>query len=443
MGSSAVRGDHDDTVCAQCPQRDLLFNGGGLVAAQLLKGADDVALIRGEHHLKGGVAGHGVAPGQSLTDLDGKVLVHKLAVGVHLGGAVCIGLEGQRVAAAGAGGGAGDLVHRGNVTGGLQGPLRSIPCTGGVGDVGEGHVHAAGSCKAQIRLLCLLHGHGVVQLSILGNAGGGAALCRDIQGRRADHRAGGAVRIDGVLGGNIAVAGLGQTHAVGVTLLDGLRAERRTIRLDVVGSSRLVGDDAGVAADAHSVFDLNTVQRELGADDRNLIREIAAGAADAVAHHEGKSLLTVRSRVHIIDGDIGLQIEVLGGRVDGGVVEGQAVCRGVRDELAALLVDGAIIFDGAGVEGDLAVDVRAICDGVDSCCSGGAEGFELPVARCGGRPLRKRGQRCHAQKHRACQQSGYGAPDALLCVSHRNSPFPAALPESAISPLRLRHNVVF
>ena len=82
---------------------------------------------------------------------------------------------------------------------------------------------------------------------------------------------------------------------------------------------------------------------------------------------EGKSLLTVRSRVHIIDGDIGLQIEVLGDRVDGGVVEGQAVCRGVRDELAALLVDGAIIFDGAGVEGDLAVDVRAICDGVDSC----------------------------------------------------------------------------
>ena len=75
--------------------------------------------------------------------------------------------------------------------------------------------------------------------------------------------------------------------------------------------------------------------------------------------------------------------------------------------------------------------------------SGGAGGFELPVARCGGRPLRKRGQRCHAQKHRACQQSGYGAPDALLCVSHRNSPFPAALPESAISPLRLRHNVVF
>ena len=80
MGSSAVRGDHDDTVCAQCPQRDLLFNGGGLVAAQLLKGADDVALIRGEHHLKGGVAGHGVAPGQGLTDLDGKVLDRKSVV---------------------------------------------------------------------------------------------------------------------------------------------------------------------------------------------------------------------------------------------------------------------------------------------------------------------------------------------------------------------------
>ena len=63
----------------------------------------------------------------------------------------------------------------------------------------------------------------------------------------------------------------------------------------------------------------------------------------------------------IIDGDIGLQIRSSGWSVDGGVVEGQAVCRGVRDELAALLVDGAIIFDGAGVEGDLAVDVRAIC----------------------------------------------------------------------------------
>ena len=71
MGCAAVRGDHDDTVCAQCPQRDLFFNGGGLVAAQLLKGADDVVLVRGEHYLKGGIAGHGVAPGQGLAGLNG------------------------------------------------------------------------------------------------------------------------------------------------------------------------------------------------------------------------------------------------------------------------------------------------------------------------------------------------------------------------------------
>ena len=443
VSCAAVRGDDDDAVRAQSTERNLLLDSSGIVAAQLFVRADSVVFVRGELDLKGGIAGHGVALGEGLTCLDVHIFVHDHTVCGDGRFAVGVGLEHQFIAVTGAGGRAGDLVNGGNIAGRLERPLGSVPRARGVGDVGEGHVHAARRRKAQISFVGFLHGHGVVQLCVLGDAGSGAVLRRDVQGRRADDVAGRAVGVDGVLGGDVAVAGLGKAHTVGVALLDGLRAERRTIRLDVVGSSRLVGDDAGVAADAHSVFDLNTVQRELGADDRNLIREIAAGAADAVAHHEGKSLLTVRSRVHIIDGDIGLQIEVLGGRVDGGVVEGQAVCRGVRDELAALLVDGAIIFDGAGVEGDLAVDVRAICDGVDSCCSGGAEGFELPVARCGGRPLRKRGQRCHAQKHRACQQSGYGAPDALLCVSHRNSPFPAALPESAISPLRLRHNVVF
>ena len=417
MGCAAVRSDHDNAVCAQCPQRDLLFNGGGLVAAQLLKGADDVVLVRGEHHLEGGVAGHGVAPGQGLASLDGKVLVHKLAVGVHLGGAVCIGLESQRVAAAGAGGGAGDLVHRVDVTGGLQGPLRGIPCTGGVGDVGEGHVHAAGSCKAQICLVCLLHGHGVVQLGILGNTGGGAVLCRDVQGRRANDRTGGAVRIDGVLGGNVAVAGLGKADTVGVALLDGLAAEGSAGGLDLVRGGGLVGDDAGVAAHTHGVLDLYAVQRELGTGNGDLVGEVAAGTAQTVAQHQRKALLTVRGGVDVVDGHIGLQIEVFLGGVDGGVVEGKTVSRGVGNELAALLVDGAVLLHGAGVQGDLVVDVCTLCKGVDVCCGGGAEGFELPAV-CRGAVLCKCGQRRHAQQQRTCQQPGQSAPDGLLCFSH-------------------------
>ena len=417
VGCAAVRGDHDDTVCAQSPQRDLLFNSGGLVAAQLFKGADDVVLVRGEHHLKGGVASHGVAPGQGLASLDGKVLVHKLAVGVHLGGAVCISLESQRVAAAGAGGGAGDLVHRVDVTGGLQGPLRGIPCTGGVGDVGEGHIHAAGSCKAQICLVCLLHGHGVVQLRVLGNAGGGAVLCRDVQDRRADDRASGAVRIDGVLGGNVAVAGLGQTDAVGVALLDGLAAEGGAGRLDLVGGGGLVGDDAGVAAHTHGVLDLYAVQRELGTGNGDLVGEVAAGTAQTVAQHQRKALLTVRGGVDVVDGHIGLQIEVFLGGVDGGVVEGKTIGGGVCNKLAALFVDGAVLLDGAGVQGDFAVDVCTLCKGVDVRCGGGAEGLELPAV-CRGAVLCKCGQRRHAQQQRTCQQPGQSAPDGLLCFSH-------------------------
>ena len=431
MGSAAVRGDHDDTVCAQCPQRDLLFNGGGLVAAQLLKGAEDIVLVRGEHHLKGGVACHGVASGQGLAGLDGKILVHKLAVGVHLGGAVCIGFEGQRIAAAGAGGGACDLVHRGDVAGGLQGPFRGIPCTGGVGDVGEGHVHAAGSCKAQIRLVCLLHGHGVVQLSVLGNAGGGGALCRNIQGRRANHRAGGAVRVDGVLGGNIAVAGLGKADAVGVAVLDGLAAEGGAGGLDLVGGGSLVGDDAGVAAHTHSVLDLYAVQRELGAGDRDLVGEVAAGAAQAVAQHQRKALLSVRGRVDVVDGHIGLQVEVFLGGVNGGVVEGKTVGRGVGNELAALFVDGAVLLHGAGVQGDFVVDVCTLCKGVDLCCRGGAEGLELPAV-CRGTVLCKCSQRRHAQQ-RTCQQPGHSAPDGLLCFFHGYSPFPYTPPDANLS----------
>ena len=417
MGCAAVRGDHDDTVCAQSPQRDLLFNGGSLVAAQLFKGADDVVLVRGEDDLEGGVAGHGVAAGQGLAGLDGKVFVHKLAVGVHLGGAVCIGLEGQRVAAAGAGGGAGDLIHRDNVAGGLQRPLRGIPCTGGVGDVGEGHVHAAGSCKAQIRLVGLLHGHGVVQLRVLGNAGGGAALCRDVQGRRANHRAGGAVRIDGILGGNVAVAGFGQTDAVGIALLDGLAAESSAGGIDLVGGGGLVRDDAGVAAHAHGVLDLYAVQRELGTGNGDLVGEVAAGAAQAVAQHQRKALLSVRGGVDIVDGYIGLQIKVFLGGVDGGVVEGKTVSRGVGNKLAALLVDGTVLLHGAGVQSDFAVDVCTLCKGVDLCCGGGAEGLELPAV-CRGAVLCKCSQRHHAQQQRTCQQPGDSAPDGLLCFSH-------------------------
>ena len=434
VGSAAVRGDHNDTVCAQCPQRDLLFNGGSLVAAQLFKGADHVVLVRGEHDLKGGVAGHGVAPGQGLAGLDGQILVHKLAVGVHLGGAVRIGLEGQCIAAAGAGRGAGDLVYRVDVAGGLQGPLRGIPCTGGVGDVGEGHIHAAGSCKAQISLVCLLHGHGVVQLSVLGNAGGGAVLCRDVQGRRADHRAGGAVRIDGVLGGNIAVAGLGQTDAVGVALLDGLAAESGAGRLDIIRGGGLVGDDAGVAAHTHGILDLYAVQRELGTGDRDLVGEVAAGTAQAIAQHQRKALLSVRGGVDVVDGHIGLQIEVFLGGVDGGVVEGKAVSRGVSNKLAALFVDGAVLLDGAGVQGDFAVDVCTLCKGVDVCCCGGAEGLELPAV-CRGVVLCKCSQRRHAKQQRTCQQPGQSAPDGLLCFSHGNSPFPYT-PRTRVCPCR-------
>ena len=309
------------------------------------------------------------------------------------------------------------MIHRVDVTGGLQGPLRGIPCTGGVGDVGEGHVHAAGSCKAQISLVCLLHGHGVVQLSILGNAGGGAVLCRNVQGRRADHRAGGAVGVDGVLGGNIAVAGLGKTDAIGITLLDGLAAEGSAGGLDLVRGGSLVGDDAGVAAHAHGILDLYAVQRELGTGDRDLVGEVAAGAAQAIAQHQRKALLSVRGGVDVVDGHIGLQIEVFLGGVDGGVVEGKTVSRGVGNELAALFIDGAILLDSAGVQGDFAVDVCTLCKGVDLCCCGGAEGLELPAV-CRGAVLCKCSQRCHAQQQCTCQQSGQSAPDGLLCFSH-------------------------
>ena len=46
----------------------------------------------------------------------------------------------------------------------------------GVGDVGEGHVHAARRRKAQISFVGFLQGHGVVQLCVLVDAGSGATL---------------------------------------------------------------------------------------------------------------------------------------------------------------------------------------------------------------------------------------------------------------------------
>ena len=432
VSCAAVRGDDDDAVRAQSTERNLLLDSSGIVAAQLFVRADSVVFVRGELDLKGGIAGHGVALGEGLTCLDVHIFVHDHTVCGDGRFAVGVGLEHQFIAVTGAGGRAGDLVNGGNIAGRLERPLGSVPRARGVGDVGEGHVHAAGSCKAQIRLVGLLHGHGVVQLSVLGNAGGGAALCRDVQGRRANHRAGGAVRIDGILGGNVAVAGFGQTDAVGIALLDGLAAESSAGGLDLVGGGGLVGDDAGVAAHTHGVLDLYAVQRELGTGDRDLVREVAAGAAQAVAQHQRKALLSVRGGVDIVDGYIGLQIKVFLGGVDGGVVEGKTVSRGVGNELAALLVDGAVLLHGAGVQGDFAVDVCTLCKGVDVCCGGGAEGIELPAV-CRGAVLCKCSQRRHAQQQRTCQQPGDSAPDGLLCFSHGCSPFPYTLPDTRLS----------
>ena len=41
--------------------------------------------------------------------------------------------------------------------------------------------------------------------------------------------------------------------------------------------------------------------------------------------------------------------------------------------------DGAVLLHGAGVQGDLTVNVCTVCKGVNVCCGGGAEGLELPA----------------------------------------------------------------
>ena len=48
--------------------------------------------------------------------------------------------------------------------------------------------------------------------------------------------------------------------------------------------------------------------------------------------------------------------------------------------------DGAVLLHGAGVQGDLTVNVCTVCKGVNVCCGGGAEGLELP-ALCRGAVL--------------------------------------------------------
>ena len=346
---SAGRGNMDHAVLAQGAQAYRLFHGLGAVVAELFKGGESKVRCRGELDLERGVLLDGVGLGQGLPRLDGQVFFQQLAVGVDRSLAVRIGLEHQGVLSLCTGGRAGDAVAGVDVVGGLQGPAIGRPGAGLVLDVGEGDLYAAGRCKAYIGFVGFLHGHGVCKLCIFAHADGAGVLSRDIHAGAAHHLAGGAVGQDLVLGGGVAVIGLFQLQAVYIALAEKLCAESHQGGLHIVGSGRLVGDDAGVAAHTQNILDAASVQGQLGAGDRELVGEVAAGAAEGVPHHQGKALLSVRGGVDVVQRDVRQEREILLGGVKLGVVEGQAVRRGVCHKFAAFFVDAAVRLDGAGI----------------------------------------------------------------------------------------------
>ena len=244
----------------------------------------------------------------------------------------------------------------------------------------------------------------------------------------AEDAAGRAVGVDGVLGDDVGVIGLFQADAVGVALLDGRAVGVKALAVDL---QRVAVDggqvaDAGVAADAHHVLDLagavHPVIGELGAGDRHEVG-LKAGAlavlADDVPDHQGKALLTVGGGVDVVDGDVGLQIEVLLGRVDGGVIEADAVGRVGRDELAALFVDGAVSLGGAGRHDDLAADAVRRADGVGRLAGRRAKVGKGPALA--GVVASREGRRDTAGRHGCREQAGGKPPQPPArfgCVAH-------------------------
>ena len=381
VGALAGRSGIDGAAVADGADRDRLFHHSGVIAVQNLEGRDLVAGVGGKLHPEGGVPCDGVCLGELGVGGDVHAGIHQRAVLVHVGHAVSVGLEHQGIAVLGGGGRTGDLVIGRHLFRLLGMPAGSVPGAGGEHDVGVGDVHAAGGCKAHIAQ-AVLDQHGVVQLVIAGNSLRIGVLGRNIEGVLAEDRAGGAVGVDGVLGDDVGIVSLFQADAVGVALLDGRAVGVEALAVDLQRVAVHGGQvaDAGVAADAHHVLDLggaiHPVVGQLGAGDGHQVG-LKAGAlafgADDVPDHQGKALLTVGSGVDVVDGDVGLQVEIFLGRVDGGVVEADAVGRVGRDELAALFVDGAVGLRGAGRHDDLAVDAVGRADGVGRLTGGRAK----------------------------------------------------------------------
>ena len=295
-------------------------------------------------------------------------------------------------------------------------PAGGVPGTGGENNVGVGDVHAAGRRKPHIAQI-VLDQHGVIQLSVAGNALGVGVLGRDIEGVLAQDSAGGAVGIDGVLGDDVGVVCLFQADAVNIPLLDGRVVGVKALAVDLQRVAVHGGQigDAGVAADAHHVLDAAggaalACTGQLGASDGHQVGLKAgalAGGADDVPDHQGKALLTVGGGIHIVDGDVGLQVEILLGRVDGGVVEADAVGRVGRDELAALFGDGAVGVGGAGRHDDAAVDAVGGADGIGRLAGGRAKPGKGPAFA--GVVASREGRRDAAGRH-GCREQAGGKP---------------------------------
>ena len=420
-GALAGGGHIDGAAVADGADGDRLFHHSGVIAVQHLEGRDLVVGVGGELHPEGGVPGDGIGRGEFGVGGDGHPGLHQRAVLVHVGAAVGVGLEHQGIAVLGGGGGAGDLVVGGHLLRLLGMPAGGVPGAGGKGDVGVGDVHAAGRCEAHIAQI-VLDQHGVIQLVVAGHALGAGILGRDIEGMLAEDRAGGAVAMDGVLGDDVGVIGLFQADAVGVALLDGGAVGVKALAVDLQRVAVHGGQvaDAGVAADAHHVLDLggavHPVVGQLGAGDRHQVGLKAgalAGLADDVPDHQGKALLAVGGGVDVVDGDVGLQVEIFPGRVDGGVIEADAVGGVGRDELAALFVDGAVLFRGAGRHDDLAADAVGRADGVGRLAGGRAKPGKGPAFA--GVIVRREGRRDTAGRHGCRQQAGGKPPRPQAC----------------------------
>ena len=154
-GALAVRGGVDGGAVADGADGDRLFQHGGVVAVQHLKGRDLVIGVGGELHPEGGVARDGVGLAEGGVGGDGDARLDQRAVLVDVGHAVGVGLKDQGVAVLGRGGRAGDLVIRCHCLGLLRMPAGGVPGAGGENDVGVGDVHAARGRKAHVAQVVL------------------------------------------------------------------------------------------------------------------------------------------------------------------------------------------------------------------------------------------------------------------------------------------------